>query len=55
MSTLGIFTVKKLYRHEGRYYTYGGFGDYLAAMRAAFNRVLLVAHVKDMARPRAIT
>lgn len=51
MTTLGIFTVKKVCCHEGHYYTYGGFGDYLAAMRKRFDRVLLVAHVKLMAPP----
>ena len=51
MTTLGIFTVKKLCWHAGRYFTYGGFGDYLAAMRARFPRTVLVAHVREMAPP----
>jgi glycosyltransferase involved in cell wall biosynthesis len=51
MSTLGIFTLKRLCCHEGRYYTYGGFGDYLAAMRANFEHVIIVAHIRDMLPP----
>lgn len=51
MTTLGIFTVKRLCRSEGRYYTYGGFGDYLAAMRASFRQTVLVAHVKESTPP----
>jgi phosphatidylinositol alpha-1,6-mannosyltransferase len=52
MTTLGIFTVKKLRRHDGSYYTYGGFGDYLAAMRSRFERIVLVAHVDDASPPQ---
>ncbi|CBK42106.1 putative Glycosyl transferase, group 1 [Nitrospira defluvii] len=52
MATLGIFTVKKVCSHDGQYYTYGGFGEYLAAMRAEFPRVLLVAHVRNAVPPR---
>jgi glycosyltransferase involved in cell wall biosynthesis len=51
MSTLGIFTVKKICAHGGRYYTYGGFGEYLAAMRAEFDKTILVAHVKSHSPP----
>ena len=51
MSTLGIFTVKRLTLFEGNYYTYGGFGDYLASMRARFDHTILVAHVKEMPPP----
>lgn len=51
MSTLGIFTVKRLSLFEGNYYTYGGFGDYLASMRVQFDRTILVAHVKEMPPP----
>lgn len=46
MSVLGIFTVKRLYFHEDRYYTYGGFGDYLAGIRPYFSKTVLVAHVE---------
>jgi glycosyltransferase involved in cell wall biosynthesis len=48
MVTVGIFTVKKLCLHQGKYYTYGGFGEYLAAMRARFDKVVLLAHVKQI-------
>ncbi len=47
MTTLGIFTVKRFKRHDGRYYTYGGFGEYLAEIRKHFDRTILVAHVAD--------
>lgn len=43
--TLGIFTVKKIAFHRGRYYTYGGFGAYLSEIRKFFNKTILVAHV----------
>jgi glycosyltransferase involved in cell wall biosynthesis len=51
MTRLGIFTVKKICRFNGNYYTYGGFGDYLAAMRAAFPKVVMVAHLKESTPP----
>lgn len=51
MLTLGIFTVKRFTLFKGNYYTYGGFGDYLAAMRTQFDRTILVAHVKEMPPP----
>jgi glycosyltransferase involved in cell wall biosynthesis len=51
MSTLGIFTVKSIHRSGGRYYTYGGFGVYLNAIRARFDRCVLIAHVRN-APPR---
>ncbi|MBI3675786.1 MAG: glycosyltransferase [Proteobacteria bacterium] len=51
MTTLGIFTVKVFYLHDGRYFTYGGFGDYLAEIRKYFDKVVLVAHVRRSAPP----
>lgn len=51
MAILGIFTVKKVCWHNGQYYTYGGFGEYLAAMRAGFSSVLLIAHVRNIIPP----
>ncbi|MBI1330653.1 MAG: glycosyltransferase [Alphaproteobacteria bacterium] len=45
MTTLGIFTVKTFRLHDGRYYTYGGFGEYLAAIRRHFDKTILMAHV----------
>ena len=47
--TLGIFTVKKISFFEGKYYTYGGFGSYLNEIRKYFTKVILVAHVKNVA------
>lgn len=52
MTTLGIFTVKKICLSNGQYFTYGGFGDYLAAMRSSFTKVILVAHVKVGVPPK---
>jgi glycosyltransferase involved in cell wall biosynthesis len=52
MSTLGIFTVKRLCQYDGHYYTYGGFGEYLSAISRRFDRVLLVAHVRDAQPPQ---
>ena len=52
MAILGIFTVKKVCWHNGQYYTYGGFGEYLAAMRTSFSRVLLIAHVRNVVPPK---
>lgn len=51
MTTLGIFTVKKICKYQGSYYTYGGFGDYLSAMRRGFQKVVLVAHVAESPPP----
>jgi glycosyltransferase involved in cell wall biosynthesis len=51
MTTLGIFTVKTFYQHDGAYYTYGGFGGYLAEMRKYFSKVVLVAHVEKSSPP----
>lgn len=52
MATLGIFTVKVFYLQDGVYYTYGGFGDYLAEIRRYFAKVVLVAHVEHSAPPQ---
>jgi len=51
MTTLGIFTVKKICVYDGHYFTYGGFGEYLAAMRAEFDKTILVAHVQGYSPP----
>lgn len=51
MTTLGIFTVKNLVWHAGAHHTYGGFGEYLTAMRAEFPRTLLFAHVRTASPP----
>ncbi len=45
--TLGIFTVKNISYHDGQYYTYGGFGQYLSGIRKYFNKTILVAHVAE--------
>src|SRR6186997_3085313 len=44
---LGIFTVKKVDFYNGKYYTYGGFGDYLNGMSSRFRKVILAARVKE--------
>lgn len=46
MTTLGIFTVKRFHKHEGRYFTYGGFGGYLSEIRRYFDETTVVAHVR---------
>ncbi|MCC6788519.1 MAG: glycosyltransferase [Hyphomonadaceae bacterium] len=46
MTTLGIFTVKTFYRCQGRFYTNGGFGKYLAAMCAEFAHVIMLCKVR---------
>lgn len=51
MAKLAIFTVKSIHKHQGRYYTYGGFGRYLSSIRAYFAETILVAHVRN-APPR---
>ncbi|QDX27464.1 glycosyltransferase [Sphingomonas suaedae] len=51
MATLGIFTVKLFHRHEGRYYTNGGFGDYLAGMCRVFDRVVMLCKVRETPPP----
>ncbi len=51
MATLGIFTVKLFHRYEGRYYTNGGFGDYLAGMCRLFERVVMLCKVHDTQPP----
>ncbi len=44
---IGIFTVKKVYLYNNKYYTYGGFGDYLKGISARFEKVILAARVKE--------
>jgi glycosyltransferase involved in cell wall biosynthesis len=51
MSTLGIYTVKELRLHGGRYYTFGGFGDYLSEIRKYFAKTILVCHVRKAPPP----
>lgn len=50
MAVLGIFSVKVFHFDSGRYYTNGGFGDYLNAMCQAFDRVILLCRLR-MAAP----
>jgi glycosyltransferase involved in cell wall biosynthesis len=52
MATLAIFTVKIFYRHEGAYYTNGGFGLYLEQMCQNFDRVALLCFLKKGAPPQ---
>src|SRR6266487_1302595 len=44
---IGIFTVKKVYFYKKKYYTYGGFGDYLNGISLKFEKVILAARVKE--------
>lgn len=46
MAVLGIFSVKIFVRHNGQYFTNGGFGDYLEKMCDAFDRVILCCKVQ---------
>ena len=47
MATLGIFTVKRVCHCRGEYFTYGGFGEYLEAIRGYFDETVLFARVFD--------
>lgn len=47
MAKLGIFTVKLFHLHEGRYFTNGGFGDYLAGMCRLFDDVVMLCKVRE--------
>lgn len=51
MAKLGIFSVKIFHRHEGRYFTNGGFGDYLEQMCRSFDRVILCCKVRGAPPP----
>ena len=51
MASLGIFTVKRVCFWRGAYYTYGGFGEYLAAIRPFFERTVLFARVFESIPP----
>ncbi len=51
MATLGIFTVKRVCHWRGEYFTYGGFGEYLASIRVYFDKTVLFAHVFDAEPP----
>lgn len=42
--TLAVFTVKKFVHRDGRYWTYGGFGDYVRALLPHFSRITLACH-----------
>lgn len=47
MAVLGVFSVKIFVRHDGQYFTNGGFGDYLEKMCDAFDRVILCCKVRS--------
>lgn len=49
--TLGVFTVKRFAYYEGKYYTYGGFGDYIIDFSKYFNHIILMAHVEEKKPP----
>jgi glycosyltransferase involved in cell wall biosynthesis len=53
MPTLAVFTVKQFSCVDGRYWTYGGFGDFLAALVPHFDRILLACHPSRVAEPPA--
>ena len=43
---MGIFTVKVFYRHDGIYYTNGGYGLYLEQMCQRFDTVVMLCKLK---------
>ena len=47
MARLGIMTAKKFRWHKGSYYTYGGFGRYLDAIRQSFEQTTLIVQVAN--------
>jgi glycosyltransferase involved in cell wall biosynthesis len=49
--TLGVFTVKRFACYQGKYYTYGGFGDYIIDFSKYFSHVILMAHVEEKKPP----
>ena len=51
MAVLGIFTVKRVCHWQGDYYTYGGFGEYLEAIRSYFHKTVLFARVFESEPP----
>lgn len=46
--TLAVFTVKKFVCRDGRYWTYGGFGDYVRALLPHFRRITLACHPRHV-------
>ena len=49
--TLGVFTVKRFAYYEGKYYTYGGFGNYIIDFSKYFEKIILLAHVENKKPP----
>ena len=49
--TIGIFTVKNFAYSNGKYYTYGGFGNYIIDFSKYFKKVILLAHVIEIEPP----
>ena len=49
--TLAVFTVKKFRHVNGRYWTYGGFGEYIKALLPHFRKVILACHPLDDTHP----
>ena len=49
--TIGVFTVKNFAYSEGKYYTYGGFGNYITDFSKYFKKVILFAHVREIEPP----
>ena len=46
MKTITIYSVKKFYIKDNRYWTYGGFGEYIKAIAPYFDKIILCIHAK---------
>ena len=42
---------KKFSLYNGKYYTYGGFGNYIVDFSKYFNKVILLAHIENIEPP----
>lgn len=51
MAIVCIFTVKVFHRERGDYFTYGGFGLYLAQMCQSFDQVILICKLRSGSPP----
>lgn len=41
---IGVFTVKKFKYVDGKYWTYGGFGDYIKSLIPHFRKIIIACH-----------
>ena len=48
--TLVVVTVKKFVYYNNRYWTYGGFGDYIQAILPYFDKIIIACHPKKAER-----